>query len=115
MWPNLKAWLVAAGSVLLTILTLGGWALMERKTRKYHQQRAERAERTADIHRTLARVAAVAELERAAIDSTTEKALEDIQRARDKAEEKREELRKSIEDDPTPLTVWLNRRFGKKP
>jgi len=114
MWSNLKTWLVAAGSVLLTILTLGGWALMERKTRKYHQRRAERAERTADIHRTLAKVAEASEKEKQAVDDVTIKALADIQLARDKADEKREELRSAIREDQTPLAIWINRRFGKK-
>ena len=114
MWSRLKSWLVAAGSVLLTSVTLGGWAMMERKTRKYHQQRAERAERAADIHRTLARVAEAAEKEKQEVDDVTEKALDGIERAREKAEEKREELRRSLEDDRTPLAIWINRRFGNK-
>ena len=114
MWPNLKMWLAAAGSILLTILTLGGWALMERKTRQYHQRRAERAERTADIHRTLARVAEASEKEKKEVEEATEKALSDIQMARDKAYEKRQELRRTIEDNPIPAVEWFNRYFGDR-
>ena len=114
MRPQLKTWLVAAGSLLLTIVTLGGWALLERKTRKYHERRAERAEKAADIHRTLARVAEASEKEKQTIDEATEKALQDIQLARDKADEKREELRRSLEDDRTPVVMWINRLFEKR-
>ena len=114
MWSRLKIWLVAAGSVLLTIVTLGGWALLERKTRKYHERRAERAEKAADIHRTLARVAEASEKEKQAVDDVTLKALAAIQLARDTADEKREELRSAIREDQTPFVIWSNRRFGKK-
>ena len=42
MGARLKAILAGVGVLLLTVLTLGGWALVERRGRKAERDRADR-------------------------------------------------------------------------
>lgn len=52
MGARLKAILAGVGVLLLTVLTLGGWALVERKGRQRERERADRLQAGHDLRDT---------------------------------------------------------------
>tara|TARA_Y100001963_G_scaffold143151_1_gene213644 strand:- start:180 stop:521 length:342 start_codon:yes stop_codon:yes gene_type:complete len=113
MMAKIKGWLIAAGSILLVILSLGTWAIWERKAKQFQERRADRAEKLAKAREDLLDVADESKKRRRKINEGEKAVLEEINERIKKAKERRRKaLEKAQKSHETPWE-WLNKRFGK--
>jgi F0F1-type ATP synthase membrane subunit b/b' len=114
MIAKLKGWLIAAGSVLLVVLSLGTWAVWERKAKQFEQRRADRAEKLAKARHDLLDVADESKKRRRKINEGEKAVLEEINERIKKAKERRRKALKKAQNPHTTPWEWLNKRFGKQ-
>ncbi len=113
MIAKLKGWLIAAGSVLLIIVSLGTWAVLERKAKQFQQRRADRAEKTAKATEQIFHSSKEAEKRYHKAQKEGEKILRQFAEKRQKAKKKRQKaLERARNPHKTPWE-WLNERFSK--
>tara|TARA_R100000152_G_C6706047_1_gene134612 strand:- start:283 stop:627 length:345 start_codon:yes stop_codon:yes gene_type:complete len=114
MLAKLKTWLITIGTAVLVIVTLGTWALWERKAKQFQQRRADRAEKLAKARADLLDASENAQRRRYEIDKSEEAALDEISKRIQRVKERREKaLRAARKPHKTPWE-WFNNRFGEK-
>jgi len=111
MIAKLKAWLITIGSALLVIVSLGTWAVLERKAKQFQERRARRAEALARAERLILKTQAAQEAKEAALDDEVDAAIAGAEELRRRADKQRQAAKTKSNGPRLSLVDWLDQKF----
>lgn len=112
MIAKLKAWLITIGSALLVIVSLGTWAVLERKAKQFQERRARRAEALARAERLILKTQAAQEAKEAALEEEVGAAIAGAEELRNRADKQRQEAKAKAHDPQLSLLDWLDQKLS---